>query len=85
MNIKQARNVVLVVVSIFSSMAFAASVSSVSWSGRVLSGVPINISTDGNVVNYEAWGLPQVESIKISDQFEVNPISKEVSILTVKL
>ena len=79
---KQKQYLLLVILSIFSSMTFAASI---SWSGRVLSGDPINISTDGNVVNYEAWGLPQVESLKISDQFEVNPISKEVSILIVKL
>ncbi|MEC6906778.1 hypothetical protein [Photobacterium piscicola] len=79
---KQKQYLLLVILSIFSSMTFAASV---SWSGRVLTGDPINISTDGNVVNYEAWRLPQVESLKISDQFEVKSISKEVSILMVKL
>ncbi|MEC6797372.1 hypothetical protein VXS03_09930 [Photobacterium sp. S4TG1] len=79
---KQKQYFLLVILSIFSSMTFAASV---SWSGHVLTGDPINITTDGNVVNYEAWGLPQVESLKISNQFEVKSISKEVSILSAKL
>ncbi|HIF9340752.1 TPA: hypothetical protein ACX6RU_000803 [Photobacterium damselae] len=68
----------------FSSMALAAS-ASVSWGGRVPSGEPINVSTDGKVVTYEAWNKAQVEDLKNSSQFEVTPVSKEVSILSVKL
>ena len=79
---KQNQYLLLVILSLFSSMTFA---TSVSWSGRVLTGDPININTDGKVVTYEAWRLPQVESLKISNQFEVKPINKEVSILMVKL
>ncbi|WP_423807118.1 hypothetical protein OUO06_07595 [Photobacterium damselae] len=74
----------IVAATTFSSMALAAS-ASISWSGRVPSGEPVNVSTDGKVVTYDAWNKAQVEDLKNSSQFEVTPVSKEVSLLSVKL
>ncbi len=76
----------IITITIFSSMVLATETSAtLSWSGRVPSGEPINVTTDGKVVTFEAWSQTQVEELKDNPQFEITPVSKEVSILSIKL